>query len=66
MAHVEFGLSVPIHLKEMHRYYQSYSTFAAAGGPSPTGKSWIGKNTDAIAGIALDIGKTANQYHGPM
>ncbi len=35
------------------------STFAAAGGPSPTGKSWIGKNTDAIAGIALDIGKTA-------
>lgn len=35
------------------------STFAAAGGPSPTGKSWVGKNTDAIAGIALDIGKTA-------
>lgn len=36
------------------------STFAAAGGASPNGKSWIGKNTDAIAGIALDIGKTAN------
>ncbi len=35
------------------------STFAAAGGASPTGKSWIGKNTDAIAGIALDINKTA-------
>lgn len=35
------------------------STFAAAGGASPTGKSWIGKNTDAIQGIALDIGKTA-------
>ncbi|MDP9803235.1 DUF2184 domain-containing protein [Acinetobacter calcoaceticus] len=35
------------------------STFAAAGGPSPTGKSWIGKNSDAIAGIALDISKTA-------
>ncbi|RZG78614.1 DUF2184 domain-containing protein [Acinetobacter sp. WCHAc060033] len=35
------------------------STFAAAGGPSGGGKSWVGKNTDAIAGIALDIGKTA-------
>ena len=35
------------------------SSFAAAGGPSPSGKSWVGKNTDAIAGIALDIGKTA-------
>jgi hypothetical protein len=36
------------------------STFAAAGGASPNGKSWIGKDTDAIQGIALDIGKTAN------
>ncbi|MFP0547895.1 DUF2184 domain-containing protein [Acinetobacter baumannii] len=35
------------------------SSFAAAGGPSPAGKSWIGKDTDAIRGIALDIGKTA-------
>ena len=35
------------------------STFAAAGGASPNGKSWVGKNTDAIAGIALDIGNTA-------
>lgn len=35
------------------------SSFAAAGGPSPTGKAWVGKNTDTIAGIALDIGKTA-------
>ena len=35
------------------------STFAAAGGPSPTGKAWVGKNADAIQGIALDIGKTA-------
>ncbi|SDI54336.1 DUF2184 domain-containing protein [Pseudomonas panipatensis] len=35
------------------------SSFAAAGGPSPNGKSWIGKDTNAIAGIALDIGKTA-------
>ena len=35
------------------------STFAAAGSPSGNGKSWVGKNTDAIAGIALDIGKTA-------
>lgn len=35
------------------------STFAAAGGASPNGKSWVGKNADAIQGIALDIGKTA-------
>lgn len=35
------------------------STFAAAGGASPNGKSWIGKDSDAIAGIALDIGKTS-------
>ncbi|NII73255.1 hypothetical protein FHW84_001824 [Dyella sp. SG562] len=36
------------------------STFAAAGGPSPNGKSWIGKDANVIAGIQLDIGKTAN------
>lgn len=36
------------------------SSFAAAGGASPNGKSWIGKDVNAIAGIALDIGKTAN------
>lgn len=35
------------------------STFATAGGQSGNGKSWVGKNTDAIQGIALDIGKTA-------
>lgn len=35
------------------------SSFAAAGGPSPNGKSWIGKDANAIAGMALDIGKTA-------
>lgn len=34
------------------------STFAAAGGASPAGKSWIGKDATAIAGLALDIGKT--------
>jgi hypothetical protein len=35
------------------------SSFAAAGGSSPNGKSWIGKDASAIQGIALDIGKTA-------
>lgn len=35
------------------------SSFAAAGGASQNGKSWIGKDATAIAGIALDIGKTA-------
>ncbi|GLQ96469.1 DUF2184 domain-containing protein [Dyella mobilis] len=34
------------------------STFAAAGGASPNGKSWIGKDATAIQGLALDIGKT--------
>ena len=35
------------------------STFASVGGAQPGGKSWIGKNANAIAGIQLDIGKTA-------
>lgn len=35
------------------------STFAAAGGINPTGKSWVGKNTNAVTGVQLDIGKTA-------
>jgi hypothetical protein len=35
------------------------SSFAAAGGPSPNGKNWIGKDTNSIRGLALDIGKTA-------
>ena len=36
------------------------SAFAAAGGTKPTGKSWIGKDANAITGIQLDIAKTAN------
>lgn len=36
------------------------STFAAVGGTKPNGKSWIGKDSTAIASMALDIGKTAN------
>lgn len=35
------------------------SAFAAAGGVAGNGKSWVGKNTDAIAGIALELSKTA-------
>lgn len=35
------------------------STFAAPGGIVPTGINWSGKNTTAIAGIAVDISKTA-------
>lgn len=34
------------------------STFAAVGGTSTTGKSWIGKDSTSIASMALDIGKT--------
>lgn len=36
------------------------STFAAVGGTKPDGKAWIGKDANAIASLALDIGKTAN------
>lgn len=36
------------------------SSFATPGGITPTGKSWIGKNSNAISGISLDIGKVTN------
>jgi len=35
------------------------SAFAAAGGLTPGGISWISKDANAIAGVSLDIGKTA-------
>ena len=35
------------------------TNFASAGGLTPGGKAWIGKDSNAIAGVALDIGKTA-------
>jgi hypothetical protein len=37
----------------------SNSTFAAVGGINPNGKAWIGKNSNAISTVMLDIGKTA-------
>jgi hypothetical protein len=36
------------------------STYAASGGVNPNGKNWIGKDTNAITGISLDIGKTTH------
>ena len=33
------------------------SSFASPGGLAPAGKAWIGKDVNAIQGIALDIGK---------
>lgn len=39
------------------------STFAAAGGINPNGKSFIGKDSNAIAGVMLDIGKTAQNLY---
>lgn len=39
------------------------SSFAAVGGINPTGKAWIGKDANAIAGMQLDIGKTANPLY---
>ena len=35
------------------------STFASSGGFSPTGKSWIGRNSTEIQRIQLDLQKTA-------
>lgn len=35
------------------------SSFAAAGGMSPGGIAWIAKDANAITGVGLDIGKTA-------
>ena len=34
------------------------SSFAAVGGIQPNGKAWAGKDANAIASLALDIGKT--------
>lgn len=39
------------------------SGFAAPGGITPGGKSWISKDATAIAGIALDIGKTQHPLY---
>jgi len=39
------------------------STFATAGTPNSNGKSFIGKNSNAIAGTALDIGKTSSPLY---
>lgn len=39
------------------------SSFATPGTPETTGKNWIGKNTNAIAGPALDIGKTSSPLY---
>lgn len=39
------------------------STFAAAGGINPNGKNFIGKDSNAISGVSLDIGKTAQPLY---
>lgn len=39
------------------------SAFANAGGFNSTGKSFIGKNSNAIPGVALDIGKTSHPLY---
>jgi len=39
------------------------SSFAAAGGINSNGKSFIGKNSNQIAGVALDIGKTVSPLY---
>jgi len=36
------------------------SSFAAAPGVQGSGKAWVGKDTSAITGISLDIGKTTS------
>lgn len=39
------------------------SAFAAAGSINSAGKNFVGKNSNAIAGIALDIGKTSQPLY---
>ena len=39
------------------------STFATAGAPETNGKNFIGKNSNAIPGPALDIGKTSSPLY---
>jgi len=39
------------------------STFAMAGGINPTGINWISKDSTAISGPSLDIGKTAQNLN---
>ncbi len=39
------------------------SSFAAPGGIYPSGKNWISKDANAIAGVALDIGKTTHPLY---
>lgn len=39
------------------------STFATPGTPNSQGKNFIGKNSNAIAGPALDIGKTSSPLY---
>src|SRR5690348_5154790 len=34
------------------------SSFASPGGINPAGKAWMSTDTNAITGIAIDIGKT--------
>lgn len=39
------------------------STFAAAGGINSSGKNFVGKTTNAIPGMGVDIGKTASPLY---
>lgn len=39
------------------------SSFAASGGIEPGGKAWIGKDTNVIPGVALDVGRTIHPLH---
>jgi hypothetical protein len=39
------------------------SSFASPGGIIPSGKAWISTDTNAITGVALDIGKTAQPLY---
>jgi hypothetical protein len=39
------------------------SSFAAAGGITSSGKNFVGKNTNAIPGMGLDIGKTTSPLY---
>ncbi len=58
----DIGLREDVSMTDESSSYTN-STFAAAGGIVPTGKNFIGKVTNVIPGIGLDIGKTASPLY---
>ena len=58
----DIGLREDVSMADEASSYTN-STFAAAGGITSSGKNFIGKDTNAIPGIGLDIGKTTSPLY---